>query len=287
MIHKYGSLTYDFSSRTFIMGVLNITPDSFSDGGKYFNGKVKLKKAEQDAVQMEKDGADFIDVGGESTRPGSVKISIEEELKRVIPVIEALKTKVKIPVSIDTYKSEVAENALLAGAEIVNDISGFRYDDKMPEVVSKHNAGCILMHIKGTPDSMQANPGYNDVTKEVFDYLKNSVEIAKRKGIKKIIVDPGIGFGKTLEHNLELIRNLGYFKQLDCPVLLGVSRKSFIDKIFPSPVNERIEGTIAANVIGIMNGASIIRVHDVFENQKAVKVADKILKSNLIRDGKS
>jgi len=276
MIFDFGNLIYDFSKKTYIMGILNITPDSFSDGGKYFEAKLNLAKVVEDAVQMEKDGADFIDVGGESTRPGSENISIVEELDRVIPVISELKSKISLPVSIDTYKSEVAEEALKAGASIVNDISGFRFDDKLPAVTAKYNASCILMHIKGTPKDMQKDPVYNDVVKEVYNYLQESISIAKKYGIEQIVTDPGIGFGKTLEHNIELIRNLSEFRKLGYPVLLGVSRKSFIDKIQKTPVDERLEATIAANTIGIINGANIIRVHDVKENQKASILTDKI-----------
>jgi len=259
------------------MGILNITPDSFSDGGKYFKDKLDLDKVITDAVIMEKSGADFIDIGGESTRPGSKKITIDEELERVIPVITQLSKKLKVPLSIDTYKSAVAEEALKAGAEIVNDISGFRFDERISEVTGKYNASCVLMHIKGTPADMQTDPVYENVVEEVYEYLKDSVRIARESGIKQIIVDAGIGFGKTFSHNIELIQNLKKFKELDCPVLLGVSRKSFINKIYPSSSEERLEGTIAANVAGIMTGADIIRVHDVIENVRAAKVADAIL----------
>lgn len=280
MIYDFGTKIYDFSERTFVMGILNITPDSFFDGGKYISdskNRVDLNKVIEDALRMEKEGADFIDIGGESTRPGSESISINEELERVIPVISELKKKISLPVSIDTYKSEVAEEALKAGACIVNDISGFRFDKRIADITAKFNASCILMHIKGTPKEMQKNPFYENVVNEVYDYLKDSVDIAKSKGIKQIIIDVGIGFGKSLEHNLKLLRNLNKFKKLNCPILLGVSRKSFIDKIFPTPVNERLEGTIAANAIGIMNGASIVRVHDVSENKKALRIIDKII----------
>ena len=277
MIYDFGIKKYDLTSRTYVMGILNITPDSFSDGGKYFDGKLNLEKVLKDALQMEKDGADFIDVGGESTRPGSENISIDVELERVIPVIEGLINKIKIPVSIDTYKSQVAEEALRSGASIVNDISGFRFDGMTAEVTAKYNASCILMHIKGTPRDMQKNPVYGNVVEEVYDYLKKSISIAKSHGIKQIMTDVGIGFGKTVEHNLKLIRNLREFTKLGYPLLLGVSRKSFIDKIYPTSVNERLEGTIASNVIGIMNGANIIRVHDVPENVKAARITDRIL----------
>lgn len=259
------------------MGILNITPDSFFDGGKYFNGKPDLDKIITDAVRMEDEGADFLDVGGESTRPGSESISVDEEIARVIPVINAICKKVSIPVSIDTYKSEVADEALKEGACIVNDISGFRFDEKLPEVTAKHNASCILMHIMGTPKNMQKDPVYGDVKKEISDYLETSAGIAKDAGIKQIILDPGIGFGKTFENNLEIIRNLSEFKKLGYPILLGTSRKSFLNKIVPSSPDKRLEGTIASNVIGILNGADILRVHDVSENFLAAKTADIII----------
>lgn len=277
MIYEFGNVSYEMLARTYIMGVLNITPDSFSDGGKYFDSKVNLRRVMDDAIKMEKDGADFIDVGGESTRPGSEKISIDEELERVVPVISELKKKLKIPISIDTYKHEVAEESLKAGAVIVNDISGFNFDIENAEVTAEYNASCILMHIKGTPKDMQKNPVYENVVEDVFKYLRESIDIAESFGIKQIIIDPGIGFGKRLEHNLELLRNLRRLTELKHPLMLGVSRKSFMDKIFPMPVNERIEGTIAANTVGIMNGANILRVHDVLENKKAARVTDKII----------
>lgn len=277
MKYRFNSLDYDFSARTFVLGVLNITPDSFSDGGKYFSDVLNLDKVIDDAIKMEKQGADFIDVGGESTRPGSDSITITEELERVIPVISELKKKIRIPLSIDTYKSEVAEEALKSGASIVNDISGFRFDKRISGITAKYNASCILMHIKGTPKEMQKSPAYENVVDEVYSYLEGSIGIAKENGIKQIILDVGIGFGKTLDQNLELIRNLKKFRNFNCPVLIGISRKSFLNKIFPAPVNERLEGTIAANTIAIMNGANIIRVHDVLENVKASRITDKIL----------
>ena len=258
------------------MGVLNITPDSFSDGGKYFESRVKIDQVIEDAIKMEQDGADFIDVGGESTRPGSESITIDEELERVIPVIKALKKKISIPISIDTYKHEVAEEALKAGAQIVNDISGFKFDERLPAVTAKYHASCILMHIKGTPRDMQKNPSYENVVEEVFEYLKEGIAKAQSAGVMQIMTDVGIGFGKNLQHNLTLIKNLSKFKALGYPVLLGVSRKSFMDKIFPTPMNERLEGTIAANSIGIVQGANIIRVHDVLENKRASRIADKL-----------
>lgn len=259
------------------MGILNITPDSFSDGGKYYDEKLKINKVISDARQMESAGADFIDIGGESTRPGSESVSVEEELKRVIPVVSILKKKLKIPISVDTYKSEVAEESLRAGAVIINDISGLRFDKKLPEIISRHNASCIIMHIKGTPKNMQINPEYNDVIEEVYKYLSDSIAIAKDAGIKQMITDTGIGFGKTVEHNIKLLTNLKKFKTLGFPVLTGVSRKSIIDKIYPANAGERLPGTIALNTYAILNGTNIIRVHDVKENMQAVKIIDKII----------
>lgn len=276
MIYTIRNKKYDLYSRTHILGILNITPDSFSDGGKYFDGKINYNKILEDALQMEKDGADFLDIGGESTRPGSEKISKEVELERVIPAIELIRKNSDIPISIDTYKSEVAEEALKAGADIVNDISGLRFDDNMAIVTAKYYATCILMHIKGTPKDMQVNPEYKNVVKEVYEYLVDSIEIAKNAGVKQIITDVGIGFGKNLQNNLDLIKNLSEFKKLGYPILLGVSRKRFIDYISPTPMNERLEGTISANVAGILNGANIIRVHDVLENKKAAIIADNL-----------
>lgn len=278
MKYRFAKAEYDFGSRTFLMGVLNITPDSFSDGGKYFDSAVMLDKVIDDALLMQKAGADFIDIGGESTRPGAQKVSIAEELERVVPVVNALSRKLSIPISIDTYKSEVADECLKEGACIVNDISGFRFDKDIAAVTAKHNASCVLMHIKGTPENMQKDPVYNGVVMEVLNYLRTSANIAKEAGISQIIIDPGIGFGKTLEHNLELIRNVGVLRELGYPVLIGLSRKSFIDKIFPTPVDERIFGTISASTVAINCGADILRVHDVNENFKAVKIADKILR---------
>nr|MBC8489408.1 dihydropteroate synthase [Bacteroidota bacterium] len=253
--YRFRNVVYNLSKRTHLMGIMNITPDSFSDGGIYFDGKVNIEKVVEDALKMEKNSADFIDVGGESTRPGSEKISIDEELERVIPVISELSKKTDLPISIDSYKHEVAEEALKEGAVIVNDISAFNFDEKMQEITAKYNASCILMHIKGTPKNMQQNPEYDDVVEEVYKYLEDSIKIAEGAGIKQIIVDVGIGFGKTLKHNLILLKKLSRFTELSYPILLGVSRKSFIDKIYPTPMHERLDGTIAANTVGILNGA--------------------------------
>jgi len=275
MIFHFGSIKYDLSSRTHIMGILNVTPDSFSDGGKFQN----VDQAVRYAMKMVEDGADFIDVGGESTRPGSEPVPLDEELRRVIPVIERLVKLTNIPISVDTYKSEVAERALNSGAVIVNDISGLQFDKSMSKTVAQLKASIILMHIKGIPRTMQIAPEYKNLIEDVCSYLETSVRIAKENKIEQIIVDPGIGFGKTLQHNLEILRRLNEFKRFGFPILIGPSRKSFIGKILDLPVDQRLEGTIAAVVVGVMNGANIVRVHDVREVKRAVQVIDAIMRS--------
>jgi dihydropteroate synthase len=267
--------SFDFSKKTYIMGVLNVTPDSFSDGGLYLNIPTAIEKAHRIAEE----GADIIDIGGESTRPGSEQITTEEELKRIIPVIEALAGEISIPISIDTYKSEIARRALDAGASIVNDISGLRFDPKMPEVVSQNNVPVVIMHIKGTPRDMQQNPQYEALIPEIMDYLRTGITIARKAGIPddKIVIDPGIGFGKTYEDNLKIIHDLHEFSFFRKPILIGPSRKAFLGKILGDvPVTDRLEGTAAAVSVSIMNGANIIRVHDVKEMVKVAKVADAI-----------
>jgi dihydropteroate synthase len=223
----------------------------------------------------------MIDIGGESTRPGAEKISVKEEISRVVPVIEALANKVKIPLSIDTYKSAVAGAAILSGASIINDISGLRFDPQMPYVAARHNVPLVIMHIKGTPKNMHKNPSYKSLIPEVIDSLREGIEIARNAGVadEKIIIDPGIGFGKTLEHNLEIIKKLDVFSGLEKPVLIGPSRKSFIGEILGDlPVTERLEGTSAAIAIGIFNGANIIRVHDVKQMVRVARISDRIKK---------
>jgi len=271
----WSNFSLDFSKKTYIMGVLNVTPDSFSDGGLFFDEK----KAIERALRLIEDGADIIDIGGESTRPGSEPVSMEEEIRRTIPVIKAISKSIKIPISIDTYKAEVARRALDAGASIVNDISGLRFDPDMPKVVSEYNVPVIIMHIKGRPKDMQQNPVYEALIPEIMDYLRISIRLATKFGIPDdmIIIDPGIGFGKTFEHNLEIIKNLKEFTLLGKPVAVGVSRKAFIGKILGDvPPSERLEGTASAVAISIFNGANIIRVHDVKEMAKVAKVADAI-----------
>jgi dihydropteroate synthase len=272
---SWKNFNLDFSLKTYIMGILNVTPDSFYDGSLYFD----KERAIEHAFRMEYEGADIIDVGGESTRPGSEAISVEEEIRRVIPVIETLAKRIKVPISIDTYKSAVAEAAISAGASIVNDISGLRFDPKMPEVVAKNEVPVVIMHIKGTPKDMQKNPTYKALIPEIMDYLREGITIARNAGIPddKIIIDPGIGFGKTVEHNLEIIKRLNEFTGFEKPILLGPSRKSFIGKTLGDlPVTERLEGTAAAVAIGIFNGANIIRVHDVKAMVRVARIADAI-----------
>jgi dihydropteroate synthase len=259
------------------MGVLNVTPDSFFDKGRFFD----KKKAVHRALEMERDGADIIDIGGESTRPGSAGVSAAEELKRVLPVIEAVVAKAGIPVSIDTRKSEVAKEALKAGASVINDVSGLRHDRGMADVAAKYGAGLIVMHMKGTPRDMQENPSYGDLIGEITGSLRESIETAKRAGVAEgdIIIDPGIGFGKTVEHNLIILNRLGEFKSLKRPICIGVSRKSFIGKLLgDAPPDARLSGTLAACAIAIMKGADILRVHDVKEAKEAATVADGILR---------
>ena len=262
----------DFASRTFVMGILNVTPDSFSDGGNFRDPA----KAIDRALRMIDEGADFIDIGGESTRPGSEPVSVEEELNRVIPVVSSVAARSDVPISIDTTKSEVAKRALEAGACIVNDVSGLRFDEKMSEVVAKHGASLVLMHMKGTPKTMQQNPAYADLFGEIMTSFQEGIAKAKDAGIEQIILDPGIGFGKTQEHNLRLLNGLSNFALLGYPILVGASRKSFVGTRANVPVDQRLEGSIAAAVVAVMRGAHVVRVHDVKETKRALTIADAI-----------
>ncbi|MBI3026750.1 dihydropteroate synthase [Candidatus Woesearchaeota archaeon] len=267
---KCGKFNLKFH-KTLLMGIINVTPDSFSDGGLFINAD----KAVEHAKQMVIDGAEIIDVGGESTRPGSNFVSEKEELKRLKPVIKRLASEVEVPISIDTYKPEVAKECLNLGAHLVNDITALA-NTEMINVVKKYSAPVVIMHMKGTPKSMQQNPVYADVVKEIKEFLNYRVAEARKAGIKDIIIDPGIGFGKTTEHNLQILKRLSEFKDMQCPVLVGVSRKSFIGNISGMAVGERLEGTIASISIAIMNGANIVRVHDIKECKRAVQIADAI-----------
>ncbi len=278
---RCGGKFIDLSSRTYLMGVLNVTPDSFSDGGKYFD----KKQAVTHALQMAADGADIIDVGGESTRPkgpygeGAEEIGADEEIRRVVPVIEELSSRSDVLISIDTYKAVVAEAALKAGAVIVNDISGLNYDSAMAQMVASHEAVLIAMHIKGTPKTMQQNPVYENVVEEVASSLSQSVEKAREAGIEHVWVDPGLGFGKKLEHNLSLIKDLHRLAELHCPIVVGPSRKAFIGMLLNLPVDQRLEGTAAAVAASIFQGANVLRVHDVKEMKRIAVVADAIMRA--------
>lgn len=260
------------------MGVLNVTPDSFSDGGKFFS----LDRAVAHAEQMIAQGADIIDIGGESTRPGSEFVSEDEELRRVIPVVERLAAISSVPISIDTTKPSVARAALAAGAEIINDISGLRFDQTIADEAAKANAGLLLMHSRGIPKDMQQKPFAEDIFPDVVDGLRHSIAIAEDRGVarERIAIDPGIGFGKSVEQNLEIIRRLKDLSRefADLPIVIGTSRKSFLGKLLNgAPADERLYGTIATVVASVLNGAHIVRVHDVKAAKDAVRIADAIV----------
>jgi len=275
-VFKYRGGAFDLSSRTHVIGILNVTPDSFSDGGRFVDPDSALRHAEK----MIGEGADIIDVGGESTRPFSEAIDESTEMKRVVPVISAIAKRFDTPVSVDTCKASVAAAAVDAGARVINDISALRFDARMGEVAARHKTGVILMHMKGTPRNMQENPEYVDVMSEIRAFLSAAVRRARSHGIgfEHIMLDPGIGFGKRLEHNLAIVRNLSELADLRRPVLVGPSRKSFLGLLTNRPVDERLSGTLAAVVASVMNGASAVRVHDVGEAKDAVAVADAILR---------
>lgn len=263
--------------KTLVMGVLNVTPDSFSDGGKFFS----VKRAAERALEIERQGADIIDIGAESTRPGSQGISAAEELARLLPVLELLRGKLKIPISVDTQKSAVAEIAIGAGAAMINDVSGLRHDPRLAQVVAKHRVPIILMHMRGTPRTMQTLPFAKDVMKDVSNGLKKSVALSRKAGVArdKIVIDPGIGFGKSFEQNYELLGKLAVIAKLGYPILVGTSRKGFLGKTLeqngkPAPANERIWGTAATVTASILGGAHIVRVHDVAEMAQVARVAD-------------
>ncbi len=271
---KIKNKEFDFFNKTYTMGILNLTPDSFSDGGNYYEVEEAVKRAKL----MVKEGADIIDLGAESTRPGATYIEEEEELKRILPVVSRLVKEIDIPISIDTYKSKVAEECLKLGAHIINDIKGLKGDPNMANVISKYNAPVIIMHIKGTPKNMQKNPHYEDLIMEIKESLGESIEIAKAAGIdlNKVILDPGIGFGKTFENNLEIINKISEFKKMGYPILVGASRKGFIGDILGSPPLERVEGNLAVAAITAYEGAGIIRVHEVAETVKTLKLVDAL-----------
>ena len=264
--------SFTLGLHTHVMGILNVTPDSFSDGGCYLD----VERAVAHAKLMVAEGATLIDIGGESSRPGASAVSISDELARILPVIRAIVDTVDVLLSIDTYKAEVARHALEAGAHLINDITALRGDTAMAAVVSEMEAGLILMHMKGTPRTMQQAPQYDDVVSEICDSLQTSIKAAESEGINadRIIIDPGIGFGKTVEHNLEILKRLTEFRGLHKPLLIGTSRKSFMGNILGLPVTERVEGTTATTCWAIIHGADIVRVHDVKANVRAAQMTD-------------
>lgn len=265
---KIGNRMFDTEHHTYIMGILNVTPDSFSDGGKWNDRDAALRHAQE----MVEQGADIIDIGGESTRPGYTLLSDEEEMARVIPVIEAVKANFDVPVSVDTYKSAVAEAAVKAGADLVNDIWGLKYDNRLAEVIAEYDVACCLMHNRKEAD-------YTDFIKDMCDDLRGTLDIAKKAGIRdeRIILDPGVGFGKTYENNLEAVNSLESLHSLGYPILLGTSRKSMIGLALDLPSSERVEGTLVTTVFGVMKGAAFVRVHDIKENARAIKMTEAIL----------
>jgi len=256
------------------MGVLNLTPDSFYDGGRYTTPQAAVERA----LAMVDEGADIIDVGGESSRPGARQANVDEELARVIPVVKQIARRSDVLISVDTTKSAVAQAAIAHGASIINDISALRFDPNMAEVVAGSSAFLVLMHMQGRPETMQRDPAYADVVGEIKDFLRARMDVAVSAGVdrKRLIIDPGIGFGKQLAHNLNILRRLSEFKDIDVPILIGLSRKSFLGEILDLPSSERLVGTIAANAIAIANGADIIRVHDVKEGRRTADVAFRL-----------
>lgn len=276
---RWSGHTLNLALRTHIMGVLNVTPDSFSDGGHYFQSD----KAIEHGLRMAHDGADIIDVGGESTRPYSEQISVSEELDRVIPVIETLSQELSIPISIDTNRSRVAQQALAAGASIINDISALRFDPDMLSVAAGAGVPVILMHMQGTPSTMQDNPVYDDLIPEIVAFLRDAMDRAVKGGISRdmLIVDPGIGFGKTFDHNLIILRDLPRLSSLERPILLGTSRKAFIGHILGKQVQERETGSMATIAAGVMKGANIVRVHNVKKSVETVKIVDAIKRGSV------
>ncbi|MDD5658942.1 MAG: dihydropteroate synthase [Actinomycetota bacterium] len=265
---------FNLKNKVVIMGILNVTSDSFFDGGKYYDIKNAFKRADK----IVEEGADIIDVGGMSTRPGSAPVSAEEEIERTVPIISYIKKNHDILISVDTYRSSVAIKAIEAGADIINDISGLVLDDNMAKVVSDYNSSLVLMHMKGTPQDMQKDPFYEDVIEEIYDFFQTQATLAIERGIKpgNIIIDPGLGFGKNLEHNFTIVKKLKDFKSLGFPILIGASRKSFTGALSNLPPDKRLEGSLAVEVMSVMNGANLLRVHDVEKTIRAIKLVKAI-----------
>ncbi|MBN2857701.1 MAG: dihydropteroate synthase [Candidatus Delongbacteria bacterium] len=285
MVFKAGCKYFDTEKKPLIMGILNVTPDSFSDGGMYEDAD----SAAERCMQMISEGADIIDIGGESSRPGSKRVSSNDEIERIVPVIKRIREQSDVCISVDTYKADVAEAALTEGADMINNIYGAEPCPDLLRIAASHSAGLCLMHMRGEPGTMQDETGYCDIINEIYSALRDSYEKALLAGISgdSIIIDPGIGFGKSVEGNLSLIRNIGYFKSIGCPVLIGVSRKSFIGKILDNDTEGRLTGTIAANTAAYIFGAEIFRVHDVKENAEALNIARSILKINAEKTGRT
>jgi dihydropteroate synthase len=275
MIFRTSQFEFSFPGPALVMGILNVTPDSFSDGGQHFSTERAIARGEE----MVREGADLIDVGGESTRPGAEPVSEPEELRRVIPVIEALSARVKVPISVDTMKPAVAKAALTAGASVVNDVAADREDEAMWRIVAEAGAGYVVMHMQGTPQTMQKNPVYDDVVREVREFFAKRLERLRNCGVKaeQVVLDVGIGFGKTLEHNFQLLGGLGSFISLGRPMLLGVSRKSFIGKIAGGVEGERLPGALACTVLAAEAGVQMFRTHDVAATKQALRVAEAVL----------
>jgi dihydropteroate synthase len=269
----------DPAARCLLMGILNVTPDSFSDGGAFQHPDMAVEHG----LEMEKDGADIIDIGGESTRPGAVEISESDEIQRVLPVVAALRARSDVPISIDTRHAAVAAAAIDAGADLINDVSGLRHDPSMKDVAERTGVPVVLMHMQGTPGTMQRHPVYENIMEEVILFFEERIAFCRDSGIEKLLLDPGIGFGKTVEHNLELLRGLRRFQQLGYPVLVGTSRKSFIGAVTGAAVHDRLPGSIASNIIAYLEGARILRVHDVRANREAIDVAAAITQGEVPR----
>jgi len=264
----------DMVSHTVVMGILNVTSDSFSDGGRYLDFDAAVARG----LELAQQGAAIIDVGGESTRPGAQPVPVSEEVRRVVPVIQCLRRQLDVPISIDTYKAQVAREALSAGADIINDVSALRFDNEMAGLVAAEGVPVVLMHMRGEPQTMQHRPQYVDVVGEVREFLKQRIALAMASGIREnaIVVDPGIGFGKNLNHNLELVGRLSEFEELGRPILVGLSRKSFIGQLLDLGPDDRVEGSVAGAVVAALGGAQLLRVHDVLETCRALRIVDAV-----------